>query len=143
VIQLPNRARLLGAGLALTAILATGCQPPAAEPTSPPEASASVEPSLSAEASLTLTPSTFEPPQSGGGPVSVPSHRAAPPVHKPTVRRTTARPRPRPHPTTQRPGVAHGVHQGAWCKPAGAYGYTSNGTRMQCKGPGQPRWRAA
>ena len=44
------------------------------------------------------------------------------------------------------PAVQEGVHPGAFCKPAGALGHTSNGLLMQCKTSAtdtRNHWRAA
>lgn len=44
------------------------------------------------------------------------------------------------------PAVQEGVHPGAFCKPAGAFGHTSTGLLMQCKTSAtdtRNRWRAA
>jgi hypothetical protein len=83
-------------------------------------------------------------------PWPTPTHSSRPTprkvTHKPTSRTTTHRaaaPKPVPHTTTHKPAQMAGVHPGAFCSPAGAYGHTAKGTLMQCKGPGQPRWRAA
>jgi hypothetical protein len=44
-------------------------------------------------------------------------------------------PKPKPKPEPSQPSVCRGVHQGAFCSPAGARGVTTRGTSMVCKGP--------
>jgi hypothetical protein len=65
-----------------------------------------------------------------------------------TTKKTTATPKPTKKPTPKPTAGSgqHNVHPGAFCKPEGATGYTSKGTRMRCTrkaGEDQPRWRAA
>jgi hypothetical protein len=91
------------------------------------------------------------PPATVGSAPTPTAVEAAPPTPAMTPRAKTSHypkppPRPKPAPRiTHRPThqYAAGVHPGAFCSPAGAYGHTSAGTLMRCKGPGQPRWRRA
>lgn len=51
-----------------------------------------------------------------------------------------------PAPAPAAPVVQEGVHPGAFCKPAGAFGHTTTGLLMQCKTSAtdtRNRWRAA
>lgn len=51
-----------------------------------------------------------------------------------------------PAPAPAAPAIQEGVHPGAFCKPAGAFGHTTTGLLMQCKTSAtdtRNRWRAA
>lgn len=61
----------------------------------------------------------------------------------PTPSKTTTKPKPKPSSTG---GSGRIVHQGAFCSPVGATGYTINGTPMRCSlkaGDPRARWRSA
>jgi hypothetical protein len=131
-------------GLLLTGLLVTGCgttSTPEGAATDTDSAALATPPTSSATAtSPTPSVTAVTPP----APKKIPRHKSAP-KPAPPKRPATHRPvhHPTAHRTTQDPPTAGNVHPGAFCTPAGAYGHTSSGTLMQCKGPGQPRWRRA
>jgi hypothetical protein len=128
------------AGLLLTGLLVTGCgttNTPEAALGDTDSAAVATPPAPSAtEVSPTPSVTAAKPP----APRKSPRHKSVP---RPAPRKPITH-RPTAHKTTKKPqSFASNVHPGAFCTPAGAYGHTSAGTLMQCKGPGQPRWRRA
>lgn len=80
-------------------------------------------------------------PEASGAPVK--TIRPVPPPAAPTTGRSTAEATVAPTPThteVESP-VSRVVRRGASCSPAGAVGYTSEGRRVTCQGPGRVRWR--
>lgn len=131
--------RRYATSLLIVGLLVTGCRDVG---TNPPDGALgdSGSPAVTSSATPTPTPTptdvaTPKPPKHPRPRAHVP--KPAPP-RKPVVRRPSHRP-----PVRHTSRYVNNVHPGAFCKPAGALGRTSAGTVMQCKGPGQPRWRRA
>jgi outer membrane biosynthesis protein TonB len=139
-------------GLAVLGVLIAGCQP-ATDPAAASTTSPTVAPAFTddatdtADPAVAVLPTTPAPATTAAKPAATTKPAVKPTTHQPAPKPTTKKPtpKPKPKPTTE-PPAGPIVHPGAFCKPEGAIGFTSKGTRMRCTlkaGEKQPRWRAA
>jgi hypothetical protein len=140
-------------GLAVLGVLLAGCGPtdstatPAAgtTTTTTAPAEATTDATSAADPLVTTAPATAPAATTAAKPAGTKKPAAKPTTRKPAPKPTTKKPTPKPKPTIKAPAGPI-VHPGAFCKPEGAIGFTSKGTRMRCTlkaGETQPRWRAA